>query len=237
MEKILIVSPHPDDAELAMGGTIAKMTDAGWDVTVVDITDGEPTPFGSKTLRKEETRKATQILGIKNHICLQMPNRYLQPTLENRRNLAEVIRLNKPGLLFGPVMPDLHPDHVAAAELISAARFEARFHKTDMPGKPHWVSQQYGYYSTHRHFCDKPSFVIDITDYWDKKLAAIKAYQSQIKNVSPINRLPLPETVEIICRYFGQSAGVKYAEPFIGYQTLCVKDLQLLAASPYQPIS
>jgi LmbE family N-acetylglucosaminyl deacetylase len=126
MKTALIVAPHPDDAEIAMGGTIAKMITAGWNVSVVDLTDGEPTPFGSKQVRAEETQKANDFLGIKKRICLHMPNRNLEPTLQNRRKLAEVIRLHKPDILFAPAMPDWHPDHKAALELTEAARFEAK---------------------------------------------------------------------------------------------------------------
>ena len=101
MKTALIVAPHPDDAELGMGGTIAKMETGGWNVTVVDLTDGEPTPFGSKQIRAKETKTASDILGIKKRICLGMPNRSLDPTLENRRKLAEVIRLrNKPFIVL-----------------------------------------------------------------------------------------------------------------------------------------
>ncbi|UCF43535.1 MAG: bacillithiol biosynthesis deacetylase BshB1 [Planctomycetota bacterium] len=232
MERVLLVSPHPDDAELAMGGTIAKMIDAGWDVTIVDLTDGEPTPFGSKQLREKEAGKASMLLGVKNRMCLEMPNRYLQVTLENRRKLAEVIRLNKPDLLFGPAMPDYHPDHIATAELTSGARFEAKFHKTNMAAEPHWASRKYDYYSTHRLTYDKPSFVVDVTDYWDKKMNAVRAYQSQIKNISPPNAVSLVEKVEVVGRYFGQCAGFKYGEPFVGYEAIPVKNIKLLVTSP-----
>ena len=228
MKTAMIIAPHPDDAELAMGGTIAKMIDAGWDVTIVDLTDGEPTPFGSKQLREEETRKATKILGIKNRICLEMPNRYLQATLENRRKLAEVIRLNQPDLLFGPAMPDYHPDHIEATKLVRNARFEAKFHKTAMAGIPHWTPRQYGYYSTHTLSYDRPSFIVDVTDFWDKKIKAVQAYQSQIKSISSTKSASLLEEVEVVCRYFGQCAGIKYGEPFVSYEPIRVKKIEFL---------
>lgn len=224
----MIISPHPDDAELAMGGTIVKMIESGWDVIVVDLTDGEPTPFGTKKARRKETKKATKILGIKKRICLDMPNRYLQATFENRRKLAEAIRLNQPDLLFGPAMPDYHPDHIEAAKLVNGARFEAKFHKTNMAGIPHWTPREYSYYSTHRLCYDKPSFIVDVTDFWDKKIKAVQAYQSQIKNISSTNPVPLDELVEIICRYFGQCIGCKYGEPFIGFEPLRLRDLEFL---------
>lgn len=225
----MIIAAHPDDAELAMGGTIAKMTETGWDVIIVDLTDGEPTPAGSKQLRQKETQKANHILGIKKRICLDMPNRYLQATLENRKKLAEIIRLNQPDLLFGPAMPDYHPDHIETAKLVKAARFEAKFHKTNMAGTPHWVPREYGYYSTHRPDHEKPSFIIDVTDVWGKKIRAIQAYQSQIKNISSPDNISLLEKVEVTCRYFGQCIGSKYGEPFVSYEPISVRKLELLA--------
>jgi bacillithiol biosynthesis deacetylase BshB1 len=229
MKRTMIVAAHPDDAELAMGGTIAKMIESGWDVVVVDLTDGEPTPSGSKELRQKETEKASRILGVKERICLEMPNRYLQANLENRRKLAKVIRLNKPDLIFGPAIPDYHPDHVEAAKLVEGARFEAKFHKTDMEGTPHWIPRQFGYYSTHRFEYDKPSFIIDVTDQWDKKVRAIQAYQSQVKYISSANSVSLLEKIEVVCRYFGQCIGVKYGESFVSYEPISVKKLELLA--------
>jgi len=229
MKNALIIAAHPDDAELAMGGSIAKMIAAGWDVTVVDLTDGEPTPFGSKQIRMQEAGSANKILGIQKRICLEMPNRYLQVTLENRRKLAEVIRLTHPDLLFGPVLPDWHPDHVAANQLVAGARFEAKFHKTDMAGVPYWTPKLYGYYSIHRLWHEKPSFIIDVTDYWDKKIDAIKAYQSQNKNTTSIKVVSLLEKVEICCRYFGQCIDCKYGEAFVSYEPIGVRNLELLA--------
>ncbi|UCG49927.1 MAG: bacillithiol biosynthesis deacetylase BshB1 [Phycisphaerales bacterium] len=228
MRKAMIVAPHPDDAELAMGGSIAKMIEARWHVLVIDLTDGEPTPFGSKQIRRSETDKASRILGITSRICLEMPNRYLQANLENRRKLAEVIRLNVPDVIFGPLLQDTHPDHVAAAQLTDAACFEAALHKTDMKGPPHRVSKRYAYYSTHRCLHDRPSFIIDITDFWDKKIKAIGAYDSQIKNKNPLDGGPLLEKVESTCRYFGQSIGCKYAEPFVAHEPIALKSLDRL---------
>jgi bacillithiol biosynthesis deacetylase BshB1 len=233
MKIAMIVAAHPDDAELAMGGTIVKMIESGWDVVIVDLTDGEPTPFGSKELRQKETEKASYILGIEKRVCLGMPNRYLQTNLENRRKLAEIIRLNQPDLIFGPAIPDYHPDHIEAAKLIEGARFEAKFHKTNMKGTSHWIHRQYGYYSTHRLDYYKPSFIVDVTDQWDKKVRAIQAYQSQIENISPANPVSLLERVEVTCRYFGQSIENKYGEPFVTYEPMAVRNLENLA--PFTP--
>jgi bacillithiol biosynthesis deacetylase BshB1 len=228
MTKAMIIAAHPDDAELAMGGTIAIMIESAWDVVVVDLTDGEPTPSGSKELRQKETEEASRILGVKKRICLEMPNRYLQADLKNRKKLAEVIRLNRPDLTFGPAIPDYHPDHVEAAKLVEGARFEAKFHKTDMKGSPHWTARQYGYYSTHRAEHNKPSFIVDVTDQWDRKIRAIQAYDSQVNSVTAANSVSLLEKVEVTCRYFGQCIGSKYGEPFVGCEPVGVKELELL---------
>ena len=219
----LIAAPHPDDAELAMGGTIAKMLEAGWKVVIADLTDGEPTPFGAREKRKQETQEANRILGITKRLCLDMPNRNLRATLENRRKLAEVIRLHTPDIIFAPAMPDYHPDHVAAAELADAARFEAKLHKTDLPGEPHWTPKLYGYYSTHRQSYPPPGFIVDISDFWQKKMGAISAYDSQLRNAPG-----LMEKVETTARYMGQCAGVKYGEPFAAYETLKVSGIDIL---------
>lgn len=228
MTKAMVIAPHPDDAELAMGGTIAKMIESGWDVIVVDLTDGEPTPFGSRDQRHQETMLASRILNIEERICLEMPNRYLQANLENRKKLAEIIRLNQPDMLFGPMTPDYHPDHVEAAKMVEGARFEAKFEKTDMKGVPHWTVRQYCYYGTHRKLYDKPSFVVDVTGQWDRKIEAIRAYESQLRNVSSVLSASLIENVEIVGRYFGQCIGSRYGEPFVGSEPIGIGTLRLL---------
>ena len=215
VKKALIVAPHPDDAELGMGGSIARMISSGCDVTVVDLTDGEPTPFGSKEIRAKETALASKILGLNNRICMDMPNRYLEATIENRKRLAEVIRQILPDTIFATCQPDWHPDHVAATKLIEAARFEAKYHKTDLKGLSHWTPELYYYYSPHRLEYPKPSFVMDISEFWGKKIGAINAYQSQLKNSTSNQLMSLTEKSEIVAKYFGLSINTIYGEPFM----------------------
>lgn len=225
MKKAMVVAAHPDDAEFGMGGTIAKMVSSGWEVVVVDLTDGEPTPFGCRSLRKSESEKAREILGVRERLCLGMPNRYLEATLANRRKLAEVIRLYRPDLLFGPVGVDYHPDHVEANILVSGARFEAKFHKTDMAGEPHMVGRCYSYYSVHRGVLEGASFVVDITDYWEKKLEAVRAYESQLRSVCGGGVL---EKIEATNRYFGECVGFGYGESFFMDGPFGVSKVELL---------
>lgn len=228
MKTALIVAPHPDDAELAMGGAIVKMIIAGFNVIIVDLTDGEPTPFGSKEIRAAETQKASNILGVSNRICLDMPNRSLDPTLENRSKLAEVIRVYKPDILFAPAMPDWHPDHKVALGLTEAARFEAKYHKTNLKGDPHWTPKLWLYYSPHRQDFVKPSVIMDISDVWKKKLAAISAYRSQLGNHNG-NSYSLLDRIKITSKFFGQRINARYAEPFLATSPVSISPSQLLS--------
>lgn len=226
MRKSLIFSPHPDDAEWAMGGTIALMIKHNWKVIVVDLTSGEPTPNGSTAIRKAEAKQASKILGIKHRYNLDLPNRYLEYTLDNRKRLAEVIRREQPDILVGPALPDQHPDHVEAAKLIQTARFEAKLHKTDLIGEPHWTPKLYHYYSNHRQDFPAPSFVVDISDVWKLKMEAVKAYRSQITSpsvtISPHTRL------EAMSQFYGHSIGFKYGEPFYVEGSVAISNIDLL---------
>src|SRR5262249_47714652 len=136
MLDILVVAPHPDDAELGMGGALVRLKSQGMKVGVLDLTSGEPTPHGSPELRAKETAAATAILKLDWRENLGLPNRSLQPTLEARRQLAEVFRRVRPTTIFAPFWIDAHPDHVAAIELTEAARFWSKLTKTDMAGEP-----------------------------------------------------------------------------------------------------
>ena len=223
----MIIAPHPDDAELAMGGTIAKMTHEGHNVILIDLTNGEPTPYGSIKIRSKEAHQAAKILHLGKRLCLNMPNRCLKATLQNRKKLAETIRVHRPDILFGPALPDRHPDHVQAAALIEDARFQAKYCKSTMRGLPHWVPGLFYYYSVHRACHDKPSFIIDISEFWEHKINAIEAYQSQLRNTAWAS-ISLLERVDAVCRYFGQCIDCRYAEPFTGPEPLGIKDIDFL---------
>jgi len=228
MTKVLLIAPHPDDAELGMGGVIVQMIQSNWNVVLADLTNGEPTPLGTEQIRKQESNEASRILGIKNRINLGLPNRYLQATLENRTRLAELIRTEHPDILFGPKSPDYHPDHIEATKLVDGARFAAKFHKTDMEGSPHWTPRVYQYYSPHRAQHSTPSFIVDISNVWEQKISAIQAYQSQIKNTAGRNTIALIDRIETICRYFGQCIGCKYGEPFVSQDPIAMNNLAIL---------
>lgn len=211
---ILVIAPHPDDAELGMGGAILRFKSEGLKVGVLDLTSGEPTPFGSLEKRAQETAEATKILRLDWRQNLGLPNRSLEPTLEARKQLAEVFRLTRPRWLFAPYWVDAHPDHVAATELVEAARFWAKLTKTDMAGEPWHPKRIYNYYCVHLKMAPQPNFILDISDFWEQKFASIQAYHSQfIEGRSPQSPTFL-EQLRDEAAYWGKTIGVRYGEPF-----------------------
>lgn len=211
---ILVIAPHPDDAELGMGGAILKFKSEGLRVGVLDLTNGEPTPHGSPETRARETAAATRILKLDWRDNLGLPNRSLEATLAARKELASVIRQLKPRWLFAPYWVDAHPDHLAATELAEAARFWAKLSKTDMPGQPHHPQRIYHYYAIHLKLAPQPAFVLDITDHWEEKLAAIKCFHSQF--IAGRSQTP-PTMIDQLrdeAAYWGRAIGTAFGEPF-----------------------
>jgi LmbE family N-acetylglucosaminyl deacetylase len=146
------VGAHPDDVEIGMGATIAKMVAGGAKVAIVDLTDGEPTPHGSVEVRARESAAAAQILGVERR-TLSQPNRYLFDTVEARTELAQVLREFRPRQLFIPYAVDAHPDHVAASQICVAARFYSKFTKTDMAHEPFFPPRVFRYMAVHQPRC------------------------------------------------------------------------------------
>jgi bacillithiol biosynthesis deacetylase BshB1 len=209
----LIVAPHPDDAELGLGGTIARMIAQGLKIGVLDLTSGEPTPFGTLELRKRETAAASQALGITWRENLGLPNRSLEATLENRALLATVFRRVRPRWIFAPYWTDAHPDHVAATELIEAARFWSKLTKTDMPGEPFHPERVFYYWCVHLRALATPAFVVDISPYWEAKRKSLECYASQFITGREAVKPPFIERLRDQAAYWGWSIGVEYGEP------------------------
>jgi bacillithiol biosynthesis deacetylase BshB1 len=223
---VLVIAPHPDDAELGMAGAILRYKADGYRVGVLDLTSGEPTPFGSLELRAQETAEATKILKLDWRGNLGLPNRSLQATLEARAQLAGVFRRLKPRLLFSPYWVDAHPDHVAAVELIEAARFWSKLTKTDMPGEPHHPAGVLYYNCVHLRVVDKPAFVLDISPYWEQKLASIQCYRSQFITGRPQTPPTLIDRLRDQAAYWGWSIGTAFGEAFHSREPLGVRSLR-----------
>jgi bacillithiol biosynthesis deacetylase BshB1 len=225
MLDVMVVAPHPDDAELGMAGAIMKFVAEGLQVGILDLTSGEPTPHGSLEIRARETAAATEILGIQWRENLGLPNRSLEPTLENRAKLAGVIRRERPKWLFAPYWIDAHPDHLAATELVDGARFWAKLTKTDLPGEPFHPQRIYNYYCVHLKQAAQPAFVLDISEYWDAKLAAIKCFESQFITGRPTDPPTFLDGLRDEAAYWGKCIGVRYGEPFTSREPIGMKTM------------
>ncbi|NLF31175.1 MAG: bacillithiol biosynthesis deacetylase BshB1 [Planctomycetes bacterium] len=227
MVDALILSPHPDDAELAMGGTIARLVAEGRRVAIVDVTSGEPTPYGDEATRAGETAAANAALGHPRRENLALPNRWLEVTIANRKVMAAVIRRYRPKVLFIPFRLDAHPDHLAVHELGIRARFDAKLTKTDIPGEPWYPPRVVQFFCTHLKLSIQPTFLIDTSDHAAAKRRAIDAYQSQFY-VGRDKPGEVPDMVAEIDAYFGSRIGRPFAEPFYTDEPIAVSDLDTL---------
>ncbi len=221
----LVIAPHPDDAELGMGGTIARMIGQGWKVGILDLTSGEPTPLGDPVRRAKETAAANAAIGNPWRENLGLTNRSLEATLINRRALAAVFRRVRPRLLFAPFWEDAHPDHTAATKLVEDARFWSKLSKSDIPGTPHHPARILYYFSVHLRIVERPSLLIDISEQVEAKRAAMACYRSQLVDNQPQGR---PTVIDSVCdrtRFWGHLAGVAHAEPFASREPVALKGL------------
>ena len=223
---VLVVAPHPDDAELGLAGTILSMVAEGRRVGILELTNGEPTPLGTPEIRKRETDEATRRLGIAWRGNLGLTNRSLEATLENRRKLAEVFRKIKPSLIFAPYWEDAHPDHTAATKLVEEARFWAKMGKSDMAGTPFHPARILYYFSIHLRIVERPSLLMDISQYTRQKREVLEAYRSHIEDNQPAGVPGVIDRVLDRNRYWGIMAGVESAEPFASREPVGLKSLR-----------
>lgn len=223
---VLAVGAHPDDVELACGGTLAVLAQQGVRVGVLDLTDGEPTPYGSPERRRQESHRAAESLGLASRITLRLPNRTLQDSVEARCVVASVIRLLRPQLLLAHYWEDAHPDHWAACQLAEAGRFYGKLTRTALPGEPHLVPRVLYFVASHLRLHRPVSFICDTTRGWARKREAIEAYRSQFYD-NPASQ-GVPEAIELRDRYFGRLIGCRYGEPFVSREPVGVSDLRAL---------
>ena len=208
-----------------MGGTIAKLTEQGHDVLLLDITNGEPTPHGDPQTRAVEAAKAAEILGVKRRL-LDLPNRVLEHNIESRHLVAGVIREHQAQIVFAPYFQDAHPDHVATTRIVEDARFDAKLTKIDLPGEPIYPKWLFYYYCTHLRWVADPSFLFDITGYEDRKRQSIMAYETQF--VMPQRNRRVVEWIKSANEYLGSRIGVTSAEPFYTKEPLGLTGLESL---------
>jgi bacillithiol biosynthesis deacetylase BshB1 len=223
MADVVAVGAHPDDVEIGMGATVAKMVRQGLDVLIVDLTDGEPTPRGTHETRMVEAAASAGVLGARR-LTLDLMNRELFDTVDARRTLAEVLRAEKPRTLFAPYPIDAHPDHIAASAIVEAARFYAKFVKTDMAGEPHFPAKVYHYWAVHLRVLEKPSFILEVAEDLPAKMRALACYESQFS--ANERNAGVLKWVEIQAASWGALIGAEAGEPFYAREQIGVRSIE-----------
>lgn len=214
---VLIFAPHPDDAELGMGGTIVKLIESGKRVGVVDLCRGELGTKGDVETRARETAESTKILGLHYRGNLDLGDGCIFDNQENRRKAAEEIRRWQSPYVFVCSPYDPHPDHRAGSELIQAAFFLARLPKVKTESAA-FSPRRCLYYFLHE--MRDIAFVVDITSQFDRKLEALKAFRSQFvePNLPPdyqyLGTSDYLRQIEAYNRALGARAGAIYAEGY-----------------------
>ncbi|MEZ6129283.1 MAG: bacillithiol biosynthesis deacetylase BshB1 [Planctomycetaceae bacterium] len=223
---VLVVAPHPDDAEISVGGLIVASNQQGLRVGVVDLTSGEPTPHGSPEIRAKETAAATQVLGLAWRRNLGLANRSLQGTLDDRRRLAEVFRECRPRTILAPYWQDAHPDHVVASQLCDDARFWSKLSRSDMDFEPFWPPTLLHYFSIHLRIHPAASVVVDVSDQMEAKMQAVSAYHSQLIEGRSDAFPTVIDDIRDRARYWGWSIGKAYGEPLFNREQIGIRSLQ-----------
>jgi N-acetylglucosamine malate deacetylase 1 len=231
----IAVGAHPDDVEIACGGTLAKLARKGYKIGVVDLTDGEPTPQSAgPDVRLAEARKAAAILGVSVRENLNLPNRRLFDTFEARVALAKVFRRYRPKVVvgFGGKTVLASPDHYQAMLITDAAVFYSRLTKWDeyFDGLPvHSVTNQLSFpIALHSLTLPEASgyIVADITSTLAIKIEAVRAYDTQF----PAHKSGIFSAIETMNRYHGLTAGFEAGELFLTYRSVGIDDLMRWAS-------
>jgi len=237
---VIAVGAHPDDVEIAVGGTLATLVQQGYRVGIVDLTDGEPTPNSpGPEHRLQEAKKAAEILGVHSRFTLDLPNRKLFDSYEARVRLAKVFRQYRPKIVLGIAdkTPLASPDHWQAMQITDAAVFYSRLTKWDdeFDGLPVHTIRQLLWYPL--SFVGPPpadaagTMVVDISNALELKLDAIRAYGSQF----PETKKRVFQMVESQARLLGLTAGFEAGELLIAPRPVVVTDLIKTFAGPNAP--
>lgn len=231
---ILAIGAHPDDVELGCGGTIAKMISEGKTVAIIDLTKGELGTRGTDETRKEEAADAAKILGISARENLEMKDGFLQNSEEYQMRIVKMIRKYRPEIVLANATDDRHPDHAKAAKLVSDACFLSGLKKieTALDGK----NQEFWRPKYVFHFIQwkeiEPDFVIDISDFMEKKIEACMAYKTQFYNpeskepVTPIATKDFLESLTYRAQNLGRLSGCTYAEGFTAEKMIALKNFE-----------
>jgi bacillithiol biosynthesis deacetylase BshB1 len=230
---LLVFAAHPDDAELTCSGTLARHVAQGRTVGIVDLTRGEMGTRGNVDLRAEEAAASSEILGLTVRENLALKDVYFENGREEQLALIRVIRKYQPTIVLANAVKDRHPDHGRAAALVREAVFMAGLAKlnTELDGAQQKAFRPNRLYHFIQSDYIEPDFLVDVSDYWAKKIASIRAFKSQFYDPNanePDTYISAPDFLDFIdsrARAFGQRIGVKYAEGFTVNQTPGIRDL------------
>jgi bacillithiol biosynthesis deacetylase BshB1 len=233
---VLVFAAHPDDAELAMGGTIAGLSANNANVGIVDLSEGEMSTRGTVETRKKEAQIASQHLNLSVRINLHMPDGRLTASEEHIDKVIAQIRKYKPKIIFAPYFNDRHPDHIGTSNIIKNAFFfsglpRRETHYQDKPQEAYRPQKIFYYMQTYRF---EPSFIVDISDYFETKMEAVKAYGSQFYNPDseePNTFISDPKFLgylEARSKFYGFQIGKEYGEAFYSEEAVELNLMELL---------
>lgn len=233
---ILTIAAHPDDIELTCSGTLLKMVAKGYSVGILDLTQGEMGTRGTPEIRAEEAEASRRVIGACFRERLNLGDARLSRSIENRLAVAEKIRMAQPKTVILPYWEARHPDHYTAATLGYEACYAAGLKQLEISGDPH-RPKKILYASMYWEV--RPSFVVDISAYFQKKLEAVNCFASQFSgDMREIMELypawgKLLDRITTQCKYYGHLVGVEYAEPFVVRELIVLDDI---AAMPVTSI-
>lgn len=224
---VLAIGAHPDDVEVFMGGTLARLTANGLAVLLVDLSSGEPARHAPRGVRAEQAARAAEILGA-DRLTLSFQDRLIRDTPECRLAVAEPIRRFRPRIVFTSEGCGVHPDHKAVTDIVVNAVFYARLTKwEEVPGgerlaasEPHEVERLFFGHCRMESAWERFDFAVDVSDVYERKLAALAVYESVFSG----DQVELLERYSAEDRYVGSQLGVRYAEAFRARSPLLVDD-------------
>jgi bacillithiol biosynthesis deacetylase BshB1 len=226
---LLAIMAHPDDAELLCGGTLARAADQGHRTGILDLTRGELGTRGSPELRAREAAAAATVLGVAERANAGLRDGHVANDDASRRTVVEQIRAFRPRVVLLPYLTSRHPDHHMAAALVRDACFLAGLRNYPGSGEPFRPSKVC-YALSFREDPVKPTFVVDITAQFERKLAAIACFASQFTGVTQAgeaypNGQTFPELIASQSSHYGSLIRARYGEPFWMRETMVVDDI------------
>ena len=227
---ILALAAHRDDVEQTCGGTMLKMAERGYRTGILDLTQGEMGTRGGAEDRAKEAAEAACILKASWREALDIPDGRVENTWENRLKVARILREQRPRVLILPFWEGRHPDHYTASILGYEAAFISGLAKLPLEGCAH---RPFKIISASLYRDVRPTFVVDITDQFEKRLESLMAYKSQFTDqeagsgIFPAQK-EIRARIESMARYYGLLGGVTYAEPFVQKEVGLVDDVTAL---------